>query len=135
MGAGACSCLLSLPSKSLLTYDACETKSRAFAILSVLVFFGLMYVVTVTEQRCSSQTFDMTLAAISLGAELVCVVGLVCYCGFAALHSTQYLTSPRDRSIWLIVIIGMNVFGACWYYLTQYQSFRKEGKGRLTSLS
>lgn len=108
--------------------------SRAFAILSVLVFFGLMYVVTVTEQRCSSQTFDMTLAAISLGAELVCVVGLVYYCGFAALHSTQYLTSPRDRSIWLIVILGMNVFGACWYYLTRYQSFRKEGKGRLMSL-
>jgi len=59
---------------------------------------------------------------------------MVRYCGFAALHSTQYLDSPRDRSVWLIVILGMNVFGACWYFLTRYQAFRKEGKGRLMSL-
>ncbi len=108
--------------------------SRAFAILFAVILCGLVVLVGATEQSCGSQTFDMTLAAISLGAHFVCVVGLVCYCGFAALHSTQYLTSPRDRSIWLIVIIGMNVFGACWYFLTRYQSFRKEGKGRLMSL-
>lgn len=77
----------------------------------------------------------MTMSVISSVSEVVFLLGLVCYCGFAALHSTQYLPSPKDRSIWLIVILGMNVFGACWYYLTRYQSFRKDGKGRFMSLN
>lgn len=93
-----------------------------------------MYIVGVTEQSCGSQPFDMTMWVIFLTAQMVLVIGMVWYCGFAALHSTQYLDSPRDRSVWLIVILGMNVFGAFWYFLTRYQSFRKEGKGRLMSL-
>jgi len=108
--------------------------NRAFAILIAITLFGLAVLVGATEQSCGSQTFDMTMRVISLTAQTVCVFGMVCYCGFAALHSTQYLTSPKDRSIWLIVILGMNVFGACWYFLTRYQAFRKEGKGRLMSL-
>ncbi|MBN8709611.1 MAG: hypothetical protein J0I10_09535 [Verrucomicrobia bacterium] len=109
--------------------------NRAFAILIAITLFGLAVLVGATEQRCGSQTFDMTLSVISSIAQTVCVLGMVCYCGFAAMHSTQYLTSPKDRSIWLIVILGMNVVGACWYFLTRYQAFRKEGKGRLMPLS
>ncbi len=108
--------------------------NRAFAILFAVILCGLVVLVGATEQSCGSQTFDMTMLVISSFAEVVLLLGMVCYCGFAALHSTQYLASPKDRSIWLIVILGMNVFGACWYFLTRYQSFRKEGKGRLMSL-
>ena len=58
-------------------------------------------------------------------------LGIVSYCGFAALHSTQHLSSPKERSKWLVATIGMNVFGYCWYYVTTYQSLRKAGQGRL----
>lgn len=70
---------------------------------------------------------------VCLAAQVLFLVGLLGYCGFAALHAIQYLASPQDRSVWLVVILGLNVAGACYYFLTRYQTFRKEGKGRLMS--
>lgn len=65
------------------------------------------------------------------GSMFVFALGLVVYCGFAALHSTQRVESPTERSKWLILTIGLNLLGSCWYYCTKYQQFRKEGKGAL----
>lgn len=107
--------------------------NRTFAILFAGILVGLVVVVAATEQNRPSGPFDTTMLATCLIAQVVLVVGLLWYCGFAALHSTQYLASPRDRSAWLLMIVGLNVLGACYYFLTRYQSFRKEGKGRLMS--
>jgi len=107
--------------------------NRAFAILFACILVGLVIVVAATEQTRPHEAFDMTRFVTCLIAQVALLVGLLWYCGFAALHSTQYLASPQDRSAWLLMIVGLNVLGACYYFLTRYQSFRKEGKGRLMS--
>jgi uncharacterized membrane protein len=110
-----------------------EDMNRILALLFPIIIIGFLVVSVATDQIPSQQGFDMKTFVVHAATQLVLLLGFIWYCGFAALHSTQYLTSPQDRSAWIVAIIGLNLFGACAYYLTIYQSFRKEGKGRLMS--
>jgi hypothetical protein len=108
--------------------------SRVTAIILAIFLLGLAYVEAVTEQNPFAKASDGSMLILNVSAEVLLALGLFLYCGFAALHSTQYVVSPRERSLWLIVTIVLNVLGSCWYFLTAYQAFRKLGKGRLMSL-
>ena len=105
--------------------------SRIFAIIFAIFLFGLVIVGTMTEQSHAAGSFDISTGVLNVSVQVLLAGGLLLYCGFAALHSTQYVSSPLERSKWLILTIVLNVLGSCWYYLTVYQSFRKLGKGRL----
>ena len=105
--------------------------SRILAVLFATFLFGLVVVVAKTEQNHPAEQFQMSVLVLNATAQVLLVVGLVLYCGFAALHSTQHVISPQERSTWLVFTIVFNVLGSCWYFLTAYQSFRKIGKGRL----
>lgn len=105
--------------------------SRLIAVLLALLIVGLVVVAVATEQRSVDGSIDQKTHVLNVITQLFLVFGLLAYCGFAALHSTQHIASPRERSMWLIVTVGLNVLGACWYYLTTYQSFCKAGQGHL----
>jgi hypothetical protein len=70
---------------------------------------------------------SLATAILSIVLWVVCVVGMLFYCGFAAIHAVQHLSSPQDRATWMVLIVGWNVLGACWYYCTVYQQFRASG--------
>jgi len=105
--------------------------SRPLAILLAALLFGLVIVQAATEQNSVSSSIDQQTLVLNLIAQVLLALGLFTYCGFAALHSTQHLESPQDRTMWLIATVALNVLGSCWYYVTTYQSFRKAGQGRL----
>jgi len=106
--------------------------SRPIAVLLAALLFGLVIVVAATEQNSVSGSIaPLTLLVLHVIAQVLLALGLFMYCGFAALHSTQHVASPQERSMWLIATVVLNVLGACWYYVTAYQSFRKAGQGRL----
>lgn len=112
--------------------------NRVWAILIPIILVGLIpvhhFVTEIMITQYPPKLEDvMRTAMIVAGSEAFIIVCLVCYCGFAALHAMQYLNSPKDRTIWLIATLGANLLGSCVYYLTVYQTFRKEGKGRLMS--
>ena len=108
--------------------------SRATAIILAIFILGLTYIEAVTEQNPFAKLSDSSMLIVNVSAQVLLALGLFLYCGFAAVHSTQYVASPRERSLWLIATIVLNVLGSCWYFLTAYQAFRKLGKGRLMSL-
>ncbi len=108
--------------------------SRVTAVILAIALFGLAYIEAITEQNPFAKSSDSSTLILNISAQVLLGVGLILYCGFAALHSTQYVASPRERSLWLIVTVLFNVFGSCWYFLTAYQAFRKLGNGRLMSL-
>jgi hypothetical protein len=108
--------------------------SRFFSILFCVLFFGLMIVATATEQNHPNDPFSITIFIVNTAALALIYIGMILYCGFAALHATQYISSPYKRSWWLIFTILFNVLGSCYYYLTEYQSFRAKGQGSLMSL-
>jgi heme/copper-type cytochrome/quinol oxidase subunit 2 len=105
--------------------------SRPIAILLATLLFGLVIAVAATEQNSVSGSVDQHTLVFNVVAQVLLALGLFTYCGFAALHSTQHIASPHERSTWLIATVVLNVLGSCWYYLTIYQSFRKAGQGRL----
>lgn len=107
--------------------------SRPIAILLATLLIGLVIVVAATEQNGVSAIVDSQTLLLNVVAQVLLALGLFMYCGFAALHSTQRIDSPQDRSMWLVFTVGLNVLGSCWYYVTTYQSFRRAGKGRLMS--
>lgn len=105
--------------------------SRPIAVLLAALLFALIIVMAVTEQSRINGDMDMQKLVLNVIAQGLLALGLVIYCGFAALHSTQHIASPQERSMWLIATVALNVLGSCWYYVTIYQSFRKAGKGGL----
>jgi hypothetical protein len=105
--------------------------SRPIAILLAALLFGLVIVMAETEQNSVSGSIDQQTLVVNVIAQVLLALGLFTYCGFAALHSTQHIGSPQERSMWLIFTVVLNVLGSCWYYLTIYQTFRKAGQGRL----
>ena len=105
--------------------------SRPIAFILAALLFGLVIFVVATEQHSASGSIDQQTLVLNLIAQVLLALGLFTYCGFAALHSTQHIASPQERSMWLIATVVLNVFGSCWYYVTTYQSFRKAGQGRL----
>ena len=64
-------------------------------------------------------------------SELILLISLVFYCGFAALHSVSRVEDPSDRVGWIVLTLGLNVLGSLIYYLTKYQDFRTSGMGRI----
>lgn len=42
------------------------------------------------------------------------------YCFGALLHSVYYVESPQERLKWAIYTTLLNIFGSCYYYLTEY---------------
>ena len=105
--------------------------SRPIAVLLAALLIGLLIVVAATEQNSVSDGIDQQMLVLNVIAQVFLTWGLLAYCGFAALHSTQHIPTPQERSIWLITTVVLNIFGSCGYYLTAYQSFRKAGQGRL----
>jgi hypothetical protein len=108
--------------------------NRALSILFAALLVGLVIVMAATEQNHLVESVQLATLVVNVTAQVLSAVGMFVYCGFAALHSTQYISSPKERSMWLVVTIVLNVFGSCWYFVTTYQSFRKIGKGRLMAL-
>ena len=115
-------------------FQTIDIMNRFFSILFCVLFFGLMIVVTATEQNHPNDPFSITMFIVNTAALALFYIGMILYCGFAALHATQYISSPYKRSWWLIYTILFNVLGSCYYYLTEYQSFRAKGQGSLMSL-
>lgn len=107
--------------------------SRSVAIIFAVFLLGLVVVVVETEQNHPAESVDISTSVLNSCSQVILAIGLLLYCGFAALHSTQHISSPRDRSQWLIATVGLNVVGSCWYLLTVYQAFRKIGQGGLIS--
>ena len=107
--------------------------SRILALIFATMLLGLVVVEAMTEQNDPAEPVQMSTLLLNVTAQALLAIGMFLYCGFAALHSTQHVSSPRERTQWLIFTIGLNVLGSCWYFLTIYQSFRKAGKGRLMS--
>lgn len=105
--------------------------SRFLAALLAALLFGLVIVIALTEQNGISGDIDRQTLVLNVIAQVLLALGLLTYCGFAALHSTQHIACPQQRSMWLIATVALNVLGSCWYYVTIYQSFRKAGQGRL----
>lgn len=105
--------------------------TRPIAILIAVVLLGLVVVIVATEQDIAAPKSDMSMLVLNLAAQILFIVGTIAYCGFAALHSTQHIDSPADRSMWLIATVAGNVLGSCWYYLSTYQRFRSIGQGGL----
>ena len=54
---------------------------------------------------------------------------LIVYIGFFAVHAAQRVEDPVQRLGWLLLIVGLNVFGTTLYLLTKYRKFRAVGKG------
>jgi branched-subunit amino acid permease len=98
--------------------------------LLAALLFGLAIVMAATEQSSVSDSIDQQTLILNAVARALLALGLFTYCGFAALHSTQHVDSPQERSMWLMATVVLNVLGSCWYYLTTYQTFRKAGQGR-----
>lgn len=107
--------------------------NRATVILLCLGLFGLVSFSVITDPQSGLFGSDITVMWIHGGLTCVTVWSLIGYCGFAALHSTQHLTCPHERSYWLIAVIGGNIVGSCIYFCTRYQKFRAAGAGRLLS--
>jgi heme/copper-type cytochrome/quinol oxidase subunit 2 len=105
--------------------------SRPLALLFAVLLLGVVIVVAATEQNDLPDMIDSRRMILNWIAQAVLAVGLTTYCGFAALRSTQHVSSPQERSRWLLATIGLNVLGSCWYFVTTYQSFRKAGQGGL----
>ncbi len=105
--------------------------NRPIALLLAALLFGLVIVVAATEQNSVSGSIDQQTLVLNVIAQVLLALGLFSYCGFAALHSTQHIASPQERTVWLIATVVLNVLGSCWYYLTIYQTFRKAGQGWL----
>jgi hypothetical protein len=105
--------------------------SRPIAVSLAATLVGLLIVVASTDQDTVSGVIDQQTLVLNVIAQVLLALGLFMYCGFAALHSTQHITSPQERSYWLLATVGLNILGSCWYYLTTYQSFRKAGQSRL----
>ena len=107
--------------------------SRFIAILFCCALFGLVVLSAATEQLRPVLDFDTSTIWIHTAAGVALIWGLIAYCGFAALHSTQHISCPLERSTWLLVTIGANALGSCIYYCTVYQTFRRDGFGSLLS--
>jgi hypothetical protein len=54
---------------------------------------------------------------------------IIVYVGFFAGHAAQRVADPTERLGWLLLIVGLNVFGATLYLLTKYRKFKAVGKG------
>ncbi len=103
--------------------------SRALAILCVVLWIVLLVASAEIERiMVALPPYMLVIHSALYFAE---IFSLLCYCGFAALHSTQRIDSPGERSKWLILTVGMNILGSCIYYCTVYQDFRKKGEGGL----
>jgi hypothetical protein len=102
-------------------------------ILSLLFFFLLLALICAASVIEPVRTGDFSSTRMILSASLtfLCVTGAGLYCGFAALHATQRVSDPRDRTTWLILIVPFTIFGALLYLMTKYQHFRRIGKGGL----
>lgn len=105
--------------------------TRPIAIILAVLLVGLVVAIVATEQSVGDHVGDMSMLVLNFAAQVLLIAGTIAYCGFAALHSTQHIDSPGDRSMWLIATVGGNVLGSCWYYLSTYQRFRSTGQGGL----
>jgi len=101
--------------------------------LTIICFAVLLLLVGLTIETEMHRPEDFTVGkmVVFIGASFLSGAGGLAYCGFAALHAAQRITDPRDRAGWLLVIIPLTLFGACFYLTTKYQNFRKVGKGSL----
>jgi hypothetical protein len=109
--------------------------TRFTAIVSCCALFGLIFPICLTEGSTPILDFGTMTIWIHAALMLVLKLGMVAYCGFAALHSTQHVSCPRERSMWLLATIVGNALGSCVYYCTAYQRFRNAGCGALISLN
>ncbi len=100
--------------------------SRSFALFGILFLIVMIFPTIATEEV---DTFNGLL--LHLAIELVTVGFIFFYCGFATLHAVQHVPDPVERSLWVVMTVVFNVVGSCYYFMTEYQKFRKAGKGGL----
>ena len=80
--------------------------NRVVALLLAILLFGLVIAMAATEQKHSAESPHLWTLVVNITAQVLLGVGLILYCGFAALHSTQYIASPQERSKWLVFTIA-----------------------------
>jgi fumarate reductase subunit D len=100
--------------------------TRARAFFGFLVIVGLLCGEAATSNPTSVR--EIIYHVILL---VFLVFALLAYCGFATLHAVQHVSDPVERATWVLLTVGLNVGGSCFYYFTKYQSFRRVGKGGL----
>jgi len=105
--------------------------NRFVAILFCVMLFGLVVVTASTTPVHGRADFIWMMVWVHYISQFILLFGLLFYCGFAALHAVQRIDCPLERSMWVILTIGLNVLGSCYYYCTTYQKFRSEGLGSL----
>ena len=54
---------------------------------------------------------------------------------FFFLHAMQYTESVQERSTWFLFFVLLHFFTALYYFLTEYQTHRKNKKGKLMRFS
>ncbi len=104
---------------SLVARIETEEMSRPLAILFALFLLGMAVVASATEHNPLAGAVDQQTRLLNVASQIVLAIGLLLYCGFAALHSTQHVASPQERSMWLVLTVLFNVLGSCWYVLTE----------------
>jgi hypothetical protein len=107
--------------------------TRFLAILICASLLVLVALGSATAQVSGRSDFIFAHMWISFAARLLAAAGLIVYCGYAALHAVQRVDCPLKRSMWMIVTIGLNAVGSCYYYCTEFQRFREQGLGSLIS--
>ena len=103
--------------------------TRFLAILGAMFCIGMIFPMAATEHVRGD--IDLHTVIVHAVSEVILVMSLFLYCGFAALHSVSHVQDPGDRVGWIILTLGLNVVGSLIYYLTKYQDFRLNGMGRL----
>ena len=101
--------------------------NKFYAILGVL-FIVLLIFIEATHSRIDS-VWDMI---IYIAANVLLVLSLLLYCGFATLHAVQHVSDPVERAWWVVSTVVLNIAGSSLYYFTKYHAFRKIGKGGIT---
>ncbi len=102
--------------------------TRPVAVVFALVVLGLMAFSIWFDVREPFLEHDWSFA-IQIAITLLLVFSVMSYCGFAVMHAAQHVASPQERAVWTIATIALHVFGSCLYLCTEYQRFRKVGKG------
>jgi len=103
--------------------------TRTLAVLGFLFSIAMVILSAIVSPDTGRTTMESV--SIYLAVNLIGMLIIILYCGFAALHATARVQDPHDRIGWLVWMLVFNIFGSLIYYLTKYQDFKKHGLGAL----
>jgi hypothetical protein len=74
--------------------------TRLLAILGAIFCIGMIFPMAATEHVRGD--IDLQTVIVHVVSELILVMSLFLYCGFAALHSVSHVQDPGERVGWVI---------------------------------